>query len=141
MTRDPEPLTESAQPIQLLLVEDEVALRSLLARFLERAGYRVFAAADGEAALSAFAPAPERFAAVVLDLTLPDMSGDTLLARLRENRPALPVVVCSGTARSHAEFAGNGPVCFLQKPFLPARLIEALAGLLAPQSSSESSAS
>ena len=141
MTRDPEPPAEPTPLTQLLLVEDEASLRSLLARFLERAGYAVTSAGDGEAALSAFAPAPERFVAVVLDLTLPDMSGDTLLARLRESRPALPVVVCSGTARSRAEFAGSGPVCFLQKPFLPAKLVEALAELLPRQSSSESSAS
>ncbi|MEP7364665.1 MAG: response regulator [Acidobacteriota bacterium] len=141
MTREHTP-SESTEPGQLLLVEDESSLRTLLARFLQRAGYRVVTAGGGEEALRLFAADPARFAAAVVDLTLPDMSGETLLARLRERRSELPVLVSSGTARSSNEFAAGGaPTRFLQKPYLPARLVEALAELLAAQSSPESSAS
>lgn len=127
---------------RLLLVEDEDSLRSLLARFLGRAGYEVVAAGAGEDAVHMFNEEPDRYAAAVIDMTLPDMNGAALLAKLREQRPDLPVVISSGTARTTAEFAhGAAPVRFLQKPFLPSRLAEALAELLPAQSSSESSAS
>ena len=135
-------LPQSASVSQLLLVEDEESLRTLLARFLQRAGYSVLAVSGGEEAMRIFTLEPQRFQAAVLDLTLPDMSGETLLARLRALRTDLPVVVSSGSARSTSEFAAQGsPVRFLQKPFLPARLIEALAELLSAQSSSPTSAS
>lgn len=133
---------QAGEKPQLLLVEDEESLRTLLARFLDRAGYAVLAAACGEEALRAFASGPAGFQAAVLDLSLPDMSGETLLARLREHRADLAIVVCSGTARSEEEFTrGGAPARFLQKPFLPVRLIETLTALAAAQSSSESSAS
>jgi CheY-like chemotaxis protein len=131
----------NAQP-QLLLVEDEDSLRTLLVRVLKRAGYRVRAARGGEEAVRAFADGSEDFLAALVDLTLPDMSGEALIDQLRAVRGDLPLIVCSGTARSANEFAAEGaPVRFLQKPFLPARLIEALAELLPGQSSSPSSAS
>ncbi len=141
MTPAPAP-AHNASPSRILLVEDEESLRSLLARFLSRAGYEVLAAGAGEEALRIFTAEPDRFAAAIVDLTLPDMSGEALLTRLRESRPDLPVVVSSGTARTTAEFAhGAAPVRFLQKPFLPVRLAEALAEMLPAQSSPESSAS
>ena len=127
---------------RVLLVEDEAALRTLLLKFLERAGYSVVAACGGNEAWDAFHPQQSNFIAAVLDLTLPDTSGEALLERLRESRPTLPAVVLSGTARSVAEFANEtSPVRFLQKPFLPGRLVEALAELVPAQSSSESTAS
>jgi len=138
-----EPTPVEAVPAEVLLVEDEDALRNLLERFLQRAGYAVRAERDGSGALAAFAEGPERFQAAIIDLTLPDMSGEALLAGLRERRPRLAVVVSSGMSRTEAEFASpeGGPVRFLQKPFLPARLIEALKELPAAQSSSPASAS
>ena len=132
----------NAFPRRILLVEDEESLRSLLTLFLSRAGYDVMAAGAGEEAVRIFTGEPDRFAAAIVDLTLPDMSGEALLTRLRAFRPDLPVVVSSGTARTTAQFAhGAAPVRFLQKPFLPSRLGEALAEMLPAQSSSESSAS
>ena len=124
---------ESALPLnaapqgQLLVVEDEEALRALLVRVLTRVGYEPVAASGGQEALEAFELGPERFLAAVVDLTLPDMSGKSLIDRLRAIRRDLPVVVCSGTASSEAVFAVPGaPTRFLQKPFMPARLVEAL---------------
>jgi len=131
----------------LLLVEDEAALRLLLARVLDRSGYTVDAAASGEEALALFEAAPERFAAAVVDLTLPGMSGDAAVAQLRALRPTLPIVVTSGLAAPPRGSLAGESVTFLQKPFLPARLVEVLAAALPatgpkdappPQSSSSS---
>lgn len=123
----------------LLLVEDEAALRVLLERVLERAGYAVTAAALGEEAMERFAAGPERFAAAVIDMTLPGMSGEAVAERLRESRPDLAIVITSGLAAGPQALSGER-TRFLHKPFLPARLVEALRAMMAecapPQSSS-----
>lgn len=129
MASEPEQAV-SGQPL-LLLVEDEPALRTLLVRFLERAGYRLEAAGTAAEALAAYLESPHRFAAAVLDLTLPDMPGLALLDALRGVHPTLPIVLTSGAAPPVRSVALPGPeALFLQKPFLPARLVEALDALL-----------
>lgn len=141
MASEPEQ-SVSGQPL-LLLVEDEPALRTLLFRFLARAGYRLEAAGSAAEALAIYLESPDRFAAAVLDLTLPDMPGLELLNALRRVHPTLPVILTSGAAPPVRAAAPPGPeALFLQKPFLPARLVEALATLLpAPDAPSQLSSS
>ena len=130
----------SATRCGLLLVEDEGALRVLLARVLERSGYDVTAVSLGEEALVLFAAGPEQFAAAVIDMTLPGMTGEAVVEHLRAVRPELAIVVTSGLAAGPRPSLSGERITFLQKPFLPARLVEALQALLAaewpPQSSS-----
>src|ERR1700710_1837858 len=79
----------------LLLAEDDEASRTALARSLERYGYRVLEAPDGEAALRLFAAARGEVDLVVLDVGMPRLDGYAVLSRLRQN-PALPAVVLTG---------------------------------------------
>jgi len=80
----------------VLFVEDEPAVRRLGRRILERAGYRVIEANDGEAALSALARADEPVHAVVTDVVMPRLGGAELARRLRAAHPALPILFVSG---------------------------------------------
>jgi two-component system, cell cycle sensor histidine kinase and response regulator CckA len=103
----------------VLLVEDEQAVRVLCRVLLERAGYRVFDAADPRQAEDLFRHHPDRIDLVVTDVIMPGSSGPSLFARLSVERPHLKVLYMSGYA-DHAmvQPATRPPdVAFLQKPF------------------------
>jgi len=107
---------------RLLLVEDEPALADLLKKYLERLGYQVDACVQADAALALLDAHPETYALLITDLSLPDMSGDELMAQARLRAPQLPAIIASGYPYE-PRLAG---VEFLQKPFLPNLLAEAV---------------
>jgi PAS domain S-box-containing protein len=117
---------------KVLVVDDDSAVREITAETLARAGFDVVCADDGATALSLFrAQAPE-FRLVLLDLHMPGASGEDTLAAIRDIRPDAKFIVVSGYSQDHAKAgaAGAGPACFLQKPFLPATLLEKVRALL-----------
>ena len=71
----------------LLLVDDEPALADLLKKYLERLGYEVEACLTPADALQCFEADPSRYALVLTDLTLPGMSGDDMITRMRAIAP------------------------------------------------------
>jgi PAS domain S-box-containing protein len=110
----------------VLVIDDEDLVRDVVARMVEDLGYSAITAADGMTGLELV----ERQVvdAVLVDLTMPRMSGADVVAALRARRPGLPVVVCSGYDRD-----GRGPVqadAFLPKPFRMEALERTLAKLL-----------
>ena len=106
----------------LLIVDDESNLLDLLRRYLGRLGYEVETCGDAEEALARFEAEPDRFALAITDLSLPGLSGEELIERMRQLRPGLPAIVTSGYPYQ-PRAAGIG---FLQKPFLPQMLVEAV---------------
>ena len=103
----------------VLVVDDEELVRKMARFTLERYGYVVDVASDGREGLAAFAARPDEFAAVLLDLTMPGMTGEEVLRRIREIRQDLPVVLSSGYTESEAvkRFENLGLAGFLQKPY------------------------
>jgi DNA-binding NtrC family response regulator len=122
----------SGSPIKILLVEDEPPLLQLIEKYLRRMGFDVETHLVPFEALRNFEAAPERYGMVIADLGLPGMSGDKLLTRMLEIRPDLRILVCSGSPF----FIANLPqslqqqVAFLQKPFAPKMLAEAVQSLI-----------
>ena len=109
-------------PTGLLIVDDEPALLGLLRRYLERLGYDVETCTGSTEALARFQAEPDRFAMTITDLSLPGMSGEELIGKMRELRPQLRAIITSGYYYEPlAEAVG-----FLQKPFLPQALAEAI---------------
>lgn len=111
---------------RVLLVDDEAGLRELLKKYLERLGYQVDACMSAEDGLALFEADPRRYALVLTDLTLPGLSGEEMLERMRAREPDLRAIVASGypyEPRSR-QFA------FLQKPFLPKMLAEVIETML-----------
>ncbi len=106
----------------LLLVDDEASLTELLKKYLERLGYCVDACTHPEAALALLEAHPERYAVLVTDLTMPSMSGEDLVALSRERTPGLRAIIASGYPYE-PRIEG---VEFLQKPFLPNLLAQAI---------------
>ncbi len=103
----------------VLVVDDDEALRELSRRFLERVGFDVTVAAGGEEALAHLERQMADFVLVVLDLSMPRVSGADVLRRIREERPELPIILTSGFNEPHllAELPPGAPIEFIQKPF------------------------
>ncbi|MBK7348552.1 MAG: PAS domain S-box protein [Gemmatimonadetes bacterium] len=110
---------------RLLLVDDEADVLRLMRTFLERAGYEVTTAANGEEALARFRELRERLGLVVLDLTMPGMGGDETLAAMAALAPEVPVMLTSGFSEEEvSRRCGTMPnAAFLPKPYLPAELV------------------
>jgi CheY-like chemotaxis protein len=115
----------------VLVVEDEPDLKALVVRSLEREGYTVLAALDGEAALD-IARSGRKIDAVITDIIMPRLNGRQLRDELQKLRPGLPVLFMSGHAAETNILKGLVPpdAPFLQKPFTTGDLLLALAALL-----------
>ena len=85
-------------PPLVLVADDEASIRMIAERVLTKAGFAVVTAADGNEAVKLFNARAAEFAAVVLDLSMPGMSGEEALAAIRQTRPDPAVIVCSGTS-------------------------------------------
>ncbi len=129
------PPTLQARPAQfyqsqgvILVVDDEESVRSVATSALERCGFTVLTAFNGRDGLAAFRAHEDQIRAIVLDLTMPIMSGDEVLADLRSGGgPGASVPVLLSSGYSSVEVAGNlqrrGVQHFLQKPYSPGDLI------------------
>jgi PAS domain S-box-containing protein len=117
---------------ELLVIDDEESVREVATSILTRLGYRVSIASNGAEGLAIFRRYPNCFAAVLLDLTMPELSGDETLRELRNLRPDLPVLLMSGFNEQDAAtlFAGVDGTGFVQKPFTLDMLGEHLHAVL-----------
>ena len=114
---------------RILVVEDEPRLRELLRLYLEREGHTVTDVGDGQAALDAFDAAGADL--VVLDLMLPGLQGEAVLAALRESGD-VPVLITSAKRSDAERIAGLrlGADDYLGKPFNPHELTARVAAIL-----------
>jgi DNA-binding NtrC family response regulator len=102
---------------KVLVVDDKQMMRDSVGSTLQRAGYSVVVATDGNSALSMVAK--HRPAAVITDLKMPEMDGLELLARLRQADDQLPVVLMTayGSVNDAVAAMKKGAFDFIQKPF------------------------
>jgi len=108
----------------VLVIDDEDLVRDVVARMVEDLGYAALTAADGESGLLLI----DRADAVLVDLTMPRMSGSDVVSAVRARRPGIPIVLYSGYDRD-----GHGRVeadAYLPKPFRIEALERTLAKLL-----------
>ena len=110
----------------VLVIDDEEIVRKMAQQTLERYDCEVLLADNGATGLEVFRREAGRIRCVVLDLTMPQMSGEETLERLRALRPDIPVILSSGFSEMEAirRFAGKGLAGFLQKPYKPSDLAE-----------------
>ena len=103
----------------VLVVDDDETVREVAHQILERAGLQVLRAVDGQAALATFDAEGDQVDLVLLDVTMPVMSGAETLAALRARGWTGPVVLMSGYSLQEAdEHLGHlGAAGFVQKPF------------------------
>jgi PAS domain S-box-containing protein len=108
-----------------LIVDDEMYVREVAASTLEELGYIPLLAGDGVSGLETFRANRAAVRVVVLDVVMPGMTGDELLAAIRTEAPGTPAVLISGYSdRRPAE--RDRRTEFLQKPFRPEELAAAV---------------
>lgn len=118
-----------AEAKRILLVEDEKAIRDVVSAYLEREGYWVTPAADGQVALDQFGKS--RFDLVVLDLMLPKVSGEHVCQVIRDSSD-VPIIMLTAKGELEDRVAGLelGADDYLVKPFSPRELVARVRALL-----------
>ncbi|HEY8963165.1 MAG TPA: ATP-binding protein, partial [Alphaproteobacteria bacterium] len=101
----------------ILLVEDEDAVRAFSSRALTNKGYRVLDANGGDSALELLGAHAAELDLVVTDVIMPEMDGPTLVTKIREARPDLPVIFVSGYTEDKFKDQFGEKTYFLPKPF------------------------
>jgi nitrogen-specific signal transduction histidine kinase len=116
----------------VLVVDDEKFVRDLAKCCLERRGYDVLLAENGSAAIDALRRERNRIRLVVLDLSMPGMSGEDILPRLRELKPDVEVIVSSGYSQAEAlrTFRDARVSGFIQKPYTVQELARQVKSVL-----------
>ena len=118
---------------RVLVVDDEETVRTIAQRVLERQGFTVRIATGGLEAIRLLKSEPEAVDVVLLDMTMPDMSGPVTLQELLRVRPDLRVLITSGYTADDAlpKLHTGAKVGFIQKPYRPAELVAAVRHALA----------
>lgn len=126
---DAPPLDQQAGPARILVADDSVETRQLIRLALEREGFEVDEAGDGEGALAAvLARRPDL---VMLDVSMPEMDGLAVLARLR-TIGTLPVILLTARAEERDRIRGLdlGADDYVVKPFYPGELAARVRSVL-----------
>ncbi len=119
----------------VLIIDDEEVVRNVTKRMLSRIGYTPLAAEDGPAGVELFKQRKDDIVCVLLDMTMPKMSGEETLSRLKQVSPDVRVLLMSGYSEQEASnrFSGKGVAAFMQKPYTPQDLSDKLNQVLSGQ--------
>lgn len=116
---------------KVLIVDDERTVRDVARATLEAGGFDVLAVDSGEQAIEEFRQNPDAYAIVLLDVTLPGISGRGVFQEMRKLRAAVPILLTSGFAEEEAaDLVAQPHTGFAAKPWRPQALISELERLL-----------
>ena len=130
--------SQTSKPATVLVVEDEVLIRLVIAEYLRECGYKVHEAAHADEAVAVLQSADVSVDIVFSDVLMPGtMDGFGLARWIRENRPMTQVILTAGIDRS-ADIAGMlceaGPL--LEKPYEPKKVVDRIKQLVGRSSRS-----
>lgn len=116
----------------ILLVDDEDVVRQTASRILKTFDLRVVEATDGREGLSLFEKHGAEISCILLDLTMPHLSGEETFEAIRRLNTQVPIIIMSGYSEHEAihRFPGKGLSGFLQKPFTPEHVHRKLQAVL-----------
>jgi CheY-like chemotaxis protein len=102
----------------ILFVDDEAALAQVAETILTRLGYTVTTCTNSQEALATFQASPDQFDLVITDQTMPGLTGENLAKALRQIRPDLPIILCTGFSHVMTPEKAQGLQldAFLMKP-------------------------
>ena len=112
----------------ILIIDDEEAIRNILAAMLEGQGYTVVLGADGRDGLEVFRREQDRIDLVLLDMIMPRMSGEEVLAEMVALDPEVKVVVSTGI--SAEELQTEAAKAILSKPYRAVRVLQTVRQVL-----------
>ena len=103
----------------ILVIDDEYTLRVAFKDMLQLEGFNVLLAEDGAVGLALFAQHADTISLVLLDITVPAVSGEQVFKELRQQAPTLPILLMSGYSEKEAvrQLTGEADFHFLKKPF------------------------
>jgi two-component system cell cycle sensor histidine kinase/response regulator CckA len=139
--RSPRPVAEpprrparSGVSATVLVIDDEQIVRRTAKLMLERHGYSVIVAENGQEGVDLFRVLNEKVNVVLLDMTMPVMGGEEAFRELKAIHPDVKVILSSGYNEVEAiqRFAGKGLAGFIQKPYSSVTLISKVESVLAP---------
>jgi CheY-like chemotaxis protein len=127
---------EAMLELRVLMAEDEPIVAATTRGILEQLGCTVHECSDGEQAVDVFRVTPGDFDVVLLDLSMPRLSGSGAMQQIREIDPRIPVVVMSGYVAdtSVESLRAAGAAEFVAKPFTVAAMRAALSAAVAKAS-------
>lgn len=110
----------------VLIIDDEVMVRNVLRRMLAMKGHEIFEATSGEAAIKMFEANPTRITNVLLDLSMPGMSGEATFDALMKINPSVSIIVTTGFISLNLKnsLLAKGAVTILEKPFEMDKLLK-----------------
>ena len=116
----------------ILLAEDEVQIRTLAKQILEKAGYRVLEAADGEEALKKYQAHASEISLLFLDVIMPKQNGHAVYETIHALNPSIKCLFASGysTEGLHKNFILQSGMNFLQKPYRINDLLKSVRRIL-----------
>jgi DNA-binding response OmpR family regulator len=115
----------------ILHIEDDPEVAGSVGQLLETNGYEVTYAADGLSGLLAFNQNPDQWSAVLVDLNLPHVSGNSLIKEMHRIRPNLLLIVLTGAEPgTNLELYEQGAAILWHKPVSSTELLENLKALI-----------
>ncbi len=126
------PVSTEAHLARVLVVDDEPGIRTLIYKILNRHGYEVIEAANGEEALAICREHPARIDLLITDVMMPRMGGPELVERLRQQGLDMKVLYVSGYTDDPKIYAGKFPpgTALLEKPFTLTALLDKVREVL-----------
>jgi len=127
--------TETARAVsprgreRLILVDDEPEIAATFRRLLKRLGYQVEAYTSPVTALEKMLADPKRYDLLITDMVMPDLNGEALVNRIRERRPNMPVIICTGYNPTGLAVDGVVPEV-LNKPVDPILMAQRIRTIL-----------
>lgn len=123
---EPPPTLDTSDNSVVLVIDDEDQVRMVTAQMLQRSGFDVLTASDGSDGIELFQRHAGTITCVLLDMTMPGVSGEAVFRAIRQIKPDVRVLLISGhseqTVVSH--FVEQQRVRFLQKPFTSQTLLQ-----------------
>jgi two-component system cell cycle sensor histidine kinase/response regulator CckA len=129
--KEPEPRRVRGTGQTILVVDDEEIVRNIAATALKDAGYSVLVATNGAGAF-AILTANSEVALVILDLTMPVMTGEKAIPLIKLSRPNVPIILSSGYSEAELSrrFSSAGISAFLQKPYTASAILAKVTQIL-----------
>ena len=124
-------VSNSSSKNSILIIDDEKAVLDVSKEILEYAGYNVITALNGEHGISTYIGMQEKIKAILIDMTMPGISGVETMEKIRKINKNAYVILTSGYSKDDAlsDVDTISPSDFLQKPFSPKSLIDTFQSL------------
>lgn len=118
---------------KILVAEDEEGMRELVIEVLESAGDSVIAVTNGKEAIDAFKKRKAEIGLVILDMFMPEMTGDETFHELKKVGLSVPLLLSSGYENVEEKLIGEGVAGFIGKPYRVNDLVEKVRRVLEKQ--------